>query len=68
MTSRTSGWFVFLAAVGMMAGLIGAEVVEFEDWTQATEPRFVGTAFVHLGTVVAAFVAGRLVPRNGGVK
>lgn len=68
MTRRTSGWVVLLAAGGMMAGLLGAEVSGFSTWAEATSPAFIGQALVHFGAVAAAFVSGQLVPTTAALK
>lgn len=62
MQPKQTGYFVFIAAIGVMAGLLGNEVAQFSSWSEGFTPRFVGTALIHLGTVVGAFVGGRLIP------
>lgn len=62
MTPTTTGWFLFIAALGMMAGLMGAEVSGLPDWAPIITPAFVGKALIHVSTVVAAFIGGKLIP------
>lgn len=62
MTQHQQGWIVFLAAIGMMAGLMSAEVRELTTWAEAFTPAFVGGLLTHFAAVIGAFVAGRLIP------
>ncbi len=63
MTRNHTGWLVFIAALGMMAGLLGHEVSALNSWDTAMSPGFVGKALVHFGTVIGAFIAGKLLPQ-----
>lgn len=66
MTSQTTqGWIVFVAAMGMVLGLLGAEVGQLTAWDSAMSPAFVGKSLIHVATVIAAFVGGRLIPTRG---
>ena len=56
------GNIVFLAAFGTALGLIGNEVSALSSWRPVLEPAFVGKTLIHLGTVVGAYVGGRLIP------
>lgn len=65
----TLGIVTMIAAVGMMAGMIGAEIKDLESWVFIQTPEFVGKALMHIASVIGAFVAGQLVPtarRLGG--
>lgn len=62
MTQQQQGWIVFLAAIGMMAGLMSAEVRDLPTWSAAFTPAFVGGLLTHFAAVIGAFVAGRLLP------
>lgn len=62
MTATNSGWILFVAALGMMASLMGNELVSLKTWSEATTIAFVGKTMIHFGVVVAAFVGGRLIP------
>ena len=63
MTSQHTGWIILVSAGGMMAGLMANEVRELTSWGQATTPAFLAGFLAHFATVVAAFVAGRLIPK-----
>ena len=67
MTKTTTGWVVFVAATGMMFGLLAVDIVALKDFGEVYTPLFVGTFMGHISAVIAAFVAGRLIPeeRNG---
>ena len=65
MTQSTTGWILFMAALGMMAGLMGAEINNMADWALVVTPAFVGKGLIHFSTVVAAFVGGKLLPGPG---
>jgi len=42
--------------------LLRGELMDLPNWAAAREPAFIASLFGHLGTVIAAFVAGQLVP------
>lgn len=60
MTQNMAGWVLAIAALGMMAGLLGNEIASMPAWDTVWTPAFVGKALGHLGTVIAAYVGGRL--------
>lgn len=62
MTQTQTGYIVLVAALGVMATLVGNEVVNFHSWREALAPAFVGKALIHLGTVIGAFIGGKLIP------
>ena len=62
MTRAATGWTIFLAAIGMMATFLAVDVSKFQSWSDATTPGFVGACLGHFGVVIAAFVAGKLMP------
>lgn len=49
----------------MVAGLLGAEVAQLQDWGAAVTPAFVGKALLHVAATVSAYVGGRLLPQLG---
>jgi len=57
-----SGWVMFLAAMGVMMTLSANDVREMENFT--ITPAVLGDFMAHIGTVIAAFVAGRLIPKG----
>lgn len=65
MTQTTTGWVIFIAALGMMAGLMGNELSNLHTWTEAATVAFVGKSLVHFSVVIAAFVGGKLLPGPG---
>lgn len=62
MTQTHTGWMVFLAMLGMMAGLIAVDVRELGGWAELATPSFVGNLLAHFAIVVGAFVGGKLIP------
>lgn len=62
MTNNGYGWLIFIAAIGMTLTLLSVEVTNLEAWESATSPVFIGKAMAHVGTVIGAFIAGKLVP------
>lgn len=66
MNSTQTGWMLFVAAIGAMATLMAVEITNLQEWHFATTPEFVGKALAHVGTVIGAFVGGRLIPTKGG--
>ncbi len=67
MNKSTSGWILFIVALGMMCGLMASDVGKLATWSGGTTPAFVSIIMAHFSTVVLAFVAGKLIPetRNG---
>ena len=53
---------MFLAALGMMAGLSATDVAQLKEWHDVATPSFVGLMMAHFGAVVTAFIAGKLIP------
>ena len=62
MNGSQKGWTLFVAAIGMMAGLLAVEVRELAAWSDATSPSFISGVLAHFGVVVGAFVGGKLIP------
>ncbi len=58
----TTGWIIFIAALGMMGGLVAVDIITLKDWNGISTPLFVGTALGHLSSVITAFVGGKLIP------
>ena len=61
-SATTNGWIIFIAALGMMFGMLAVDIVSLKDWGQMTTTTFVGTALGHLAAVITAFVGGKLIP------
>lgn len=64
MTKHQRGYAIFIAALGMMAGLLAPEVAALSSWDAALAPPFVGKVLVHFGVVSAAFAGGRIIPTS----
>jgi hypothetical protein len=62
MTKTTLGWSVFIAALGMMCGLLAVDISALSSWDLALKPVFVGTFLGHISVVIGAFVGGKLIP------
>jgi len=62
MTNHGKGWVLFLAALGMMLALESVEIANINTWQELSTPGFVAKFCAHLGTVIAAFVGGKLIP------
>ncbi len=46
----------------MMLTLISGDISKIGTWQEVSAPRFVAEAFAHIGTVITAFIGGRLIP------
>ncbi len=70
MTPTTTGWVVFVAAIGMMFGLLSVDIVALKDFNEMYTPLFIGTFMGHVAAVIAAFIGGRLIPvtREAGTR
>ena len=62
MTSTGKGWTLFIAALGLMFTLMSNEIADLMTWGDAAAPGFVAKLIGHAGTVIGAFIAGRLIP------
>ena len=62
MTPTTTGWVVFIAAMGMMFSLLSVDIVALKDFNDMRTPLFIGTFMGHVAAVIAAFIGGRLIP------
>lgn len=62
MTQTTTGWVVFLAAMGMMLGLLAVDISSLKSWSEATTTVFVGSMLGHIAATITAFVGGKLIP------
>lgn len=60
--NKTAGWILFIAALGVMCGLLADDVSALKSWHEATTPSFFGSILAHLGAVIGAFVGGRVIP------
>jgi hypothetical protein len=64
--SKTAGWIVFVAALGMLFTLMSADVKSLVSWEAMTTPAFIGTFLGHVAAVITAFVGGMLIPTKRG--
>jgi glycerol-3-phosphate acyltransferase PlsY len=60
----TAGWVVFIAGLGMMAGMMAVDIAQLMNWNEATTPAFFGACLGHFAAVVTAFVGGRIIPEQ----
>ena len=68
MDNKTTGWIMFIAAIGMMCGLLSVDIAKLMDWNDIAKPEFVGLFMAHLAAVITAFIGGKIIPadRNPG--
>lgn len=64
MTQTTTGWIVFIAAIGMMFGFLAVDIAQLKGWEELFTPSFIGTCMGHLAAVITAFVGGKLIPSS----
>ena len=62
MTNKSAGYTLGLASLGMMLILISADVKNLSSFDDAWTPTFIGNAMAHLGNIIMAFIAGKLIP------
>lgn len=62
MTNKHIGWLTLIAALGMLFTLEAVEISNLSSWNTALTPPFVGKFLAHLGTVIGAFIGGKLLP------
>jgi len=63
-SQTTTGWVIFIAAIGMMFGLLAVDIVKLKDFSEVTTPLFVGTMMGHMASVITAFIGGKLIPES----
>ena len=68
MNQTTSGWLVFIVALGMMSGLMANDVAKLTTWNGAFAPAFVAVIMAHFGAVITAFIGGKLIPEARSTK
>jgi len=68
MNQTTGGWVVFIVALGMMSGLMANDVGKLTSWNGAFQPSFIVIVMSHFGSVVVAFVGGKMIPENRNSK
>ena len=64
MNKTTAGWVTFIAALGMMCGLLSADVATLKSWHDAFTPAFVALFMSHFAAVVMAFMGGKMIPES----
>jgi hypothetical protein len=64
-SKKTAGYAVLITMLGMALVTMGQEIKGVTTWGELLTPQFVGTALMHLGTVVGAYVGGRFTPNKG---
>jgi len=62
MNNKTAGWTLGIAALGTVLVLISADVKNLHSFDEAMTPLFIGGAMAHIGNVIMAFIAGKLIP------
>ena len=59
-SDRTQSTLLFIAAIGMVLGLTGGDLMKWDNWYPLLAPSTWGQFFVHLSSVIAAFTGGTL--------
>lgn len=62
MNYTRAGWTIGIAALGMMCTLLAGDISSLKLWSDALYPAFIAGVLTHVGTVIAAFLGGNLVP------
>lgn len=63
-SQTTAGWTIFVAAIGLLCGMLAIDVASLKTWGDMQTPLFVGSMLGHISAVVAAFVGGKLIPES----
>lgn len=64
MSNTTTGWTLFIAAMGMMLGLMAVDVSNLSNWNEIFTTAFIGTLMGHMSVVIMAFIGGKLIPTD----
>lgn len=67
MNQTVAGWGVFIVGLGMMCGLLSADVGKLASWGEAFQPPFIGIVMAHFAAVVVAFAGGKMIPTDRAV-
>lgn len=63
-TQTTAGWSIFVAAIGLLFGMLAIDVASLKQWSEMQTPLFVGSLIGHISAVIAAFIGGKLIPES----
>lgn len=63
-TQTTTGWIVFVGALGMMCGMEAVDIVALKSWSELQTPLFVGATLGHIAAVILAFIGGKIIPEG----
>jgi hypothetical protein len=63
-SQTTAGWIVFIAGLGMMAGMMAVDISKMMEFGEALKPAFIGSLLGHFAAVVTAFCGGKLIPEG----
>jgi hypothetical protein len=61
MKPKHVGLLIFISALGSFLALAAVNVSELQSWSDASSPAFVAKLMIHLATVIASYVGGRIV-------
>lgn len=64
MNKTSTGWLILIGCIGMMSTLMAIDISQLNSWTEAAKPAFIGGQLGHLGTVIAAFIGGKIIPED----
>lgn len=62
--ATNTGWIIFVAAMGMMLGMLAIDISSLKTWSDMTTPVFVGTTLGHIAATIAAFIGGKIIPED----
>lgn len=62
MNQTSVGWVLFIASIGSMCTLLAVDIAKLGQWGDVWKPEFVGLFMAHVGTVITAFIGGKLIP------
>ena len=62
MNNKTAGWTLGAAALGTMFILMAADIKSLHSLSEMWSPLFLGNMLAHIGNVIMAFIAGKLIP------
>lgn len=64
MNNKTAGWTLGFASLGTMLVLMSADVRNLTHLSDAMTPLFIGNMMAHMGNIIMAFIAGKLIPTS----
>lgn len=58
--ANTAHWAMLIACIALALNAIGMDISELMGWEAVKTPTFIGSLISHVGSILGAYVSGRL--------